>query len=162
MESFVCVKRKKDRGQTTIEFLMIFLMVLTFVELVVNPVLREAGEASLDAKNAAQVVFSAKQLANAIAEVSVLGNSGKESKVVFLPDKTVLRCDKDGAYQCEAGEIASTCAGNPSCSFPKILFQINTETKNVEKSSKVKGCLDGAGEPAGKCCGFVPVFLQKR
>jgi hypothetical protein len=162
MEPVIRINANKSKGQTTIEFLMIFLMILTFVELVVNPTLRSAGDAALDAKNAAQAAFSAHRLANTIAETSIYGDTGKESMVLFLPDKTSFQCDKDGSYKCEDGEMRDTCAGASSCNFPKILFQMNTESENIKQSSQVSGCVDALGDPAGSCCGFVPINFSRQ
>jgi hypothetical protein len=86
-------KNKGEKGQTTIEFLIIFLILLTYLQLVVVPSW-ETGAGSLrDVRRITGVGLAAEKLAAAIEKIAATPGESSMEITLLLPEDVEMRCD---------------------------------------------------------------------
>lgn len=87
----------RSRGQTTIEYLLVFVVVLTFFQFSLGTRITDSGGAGIDVKDTGQAAVAAERLANAVLRVHAAADGAKESVWVFVPENAVLHCRGTGA-----------------------------------------------------------------
>ncbi len=81
-------------GQTSVEFLFIFMIMLFYLEIVIQPNVRDASESIIAVNRIGQAKMNAMKLANAINEATALGGESSKSIWLFLGDNTSVWCDE--------------------------------------------------------------------
>ncbi len=81
------------KGQTSIEFLLIILIMLIYLFTVINPALQNSSTALLDTKRVAQNIQHANIIADNINEIGSLSGDSKKTFWVFVPEKSSIDCD---------------------------------------------------------------------
>ncbi|MEM0360292.1 MAG: hypothetical protein QXK06_03075 [Candidatus Diapherotrites archaeon] len=81
------------KGQTSIEFLFMFLIMLYYLTSVIQPNVDEASFKILEVNRTGQAKLAAMKLANAINEVGALSGDSRKTVWIFAEDCTEIICD---------------------------------------------------------------------
>ncbi len=81
-------------GQTSVEFLFIFMIMLFYLQIVIQPNVQDASESIIAVNRIGQAKMNAMKLANAVNEVTALGGESSKSIWLFLGDGTSVWCDE--------------------------------------------------------------------
>lgn len=80
------------KGQTSIEFIIIVLIVVLFIITTTKPLIENAKGITEDISNITRANSEAKRIANAAMEISMMGAGSKKTIEVFVPAKAALHC----------------------------------------------------------------------
>ncbi|MEM4662934.1 MAG: class III signal peptide-containing protein [Candidatus Diapherotrites archaeon] len=83
----------KARGQTSIEFLLLFLIVLVIIHGVVYPAFDATEKSVLGLHRIGQARLAVKQIANAVSEVAAATGESQKTIWIFLDDNITIHCD---------------------------------------------------------------------
>ena len=72
--------------------MVVFMLVLTFIHLVINPAINFSGDLALDLKDAMQVKLETQKLAHAVSDAAFSGIDGKKSVWIFIPLSSEIEC----------------------------------------------------------------------
>lgn len=86
--------RLNKRGQTSIEFLFLFLIMLIYVNTIVYPNMNISRAYIEETHRVGQARLAIKQIANAVTEVAASSGESKQTLYVFLDSNTELICDE--------------------------------------------------------------------
>ena len=86
-------KKSMRKGQTVLEFLFLLLVVIVYLTTVVVPMAKDAQGAVSDTEKVARANNEAQKIANAIQEVSLMGEGSKKTIDVFVPEATTIDCN---------------------------------------------------------------------
>lgn len=104
-------------GQTSVEFLFIFMIMLFYLEIVIQPSVRDASESIIAVNRIGQAKMNAMKLANTINEVTALSGESSKSIWLFLGNDTSVWCDEaDKAIKYKASIGVSLADEFNSCS----------------------------------------------
>ena len=78
------------KGQTTIEFLLVTLIALVYLQAVVQPGILQSTGSLEDVQRITQAKIEAQKIANAIEEISLISGSAKKEVMLFNPQKTEI------------------------------------------------------------------------
>lgn len=82
------------RGQISIEFILLVMVALIYINAVIVPMLESSSVATADVKATADTKIAATKLANAVNEVAMAGGNAKKTILLFLPDGGSLECNR--------------------------------------------------------------------
>lgn len=164
--SFSFLKKKKGRGQTSIEFLLVILIILIYLQATIQPAVTNTSYAIEDTKRVGLLKIAGEKLANSINEIAVLSGEGKKTIELILPPKSTINVNNPQNYingvvilksQFAEGETLPTgCAiftPDIGCGFnlPLITTNIqgtkvynNDSEKNVKQTVVIEKKLNGA------------------
>ena len=80
------------KGQATIEFLLIIVIMLMYVSTTVLPNSDSSSNATEDVVNIGKLALSAEKLRNGIQYVSISGEDTKQTIHVIIPAESTLEC----------------------------------------------------------------------
>lgn len=83
------------KGQATVEFMVMFMLVLTFISLVTKPAVKETSDWALDVKDGVQVRIEAEKIARAIKSAAFSGENSKKTFWVFVPLSSYVECNEN-------------------------------------------------------------------
>lgn len=78
------------KGQTTIEFLLVTLIALVYLQAVVQPGILQSTGSLEDVQRITQAKIEAQKIANAIEEISLINGSAKKEVMLLVPKKTEI------------------------------------------------------------------------
>lgn len=81
------------KGQTSIEFLFLFLIMLYYLTTVIQPAVDAAGLKILEVNRTGQAKLAAMKLANAINEIGTLSGDSRKTIWIFAADCTEIKCN---------------------------------------------------------------------
>jgi len=80
------------KGQTSIEFMLLIVIVLMYIQTVITPNLNETLMSVSDTTRVAEARLAAEKLTNAINYVAASNAESKTTVNLFLPERTVILC----------------------------------------------------------------------
>ena len=83
-------------GQTSVEFLFLFLVMLLYLQVVIQPKVDEATGGIVAVNRAGQAKLAAQKLANAINEVNAISGESTKTIWLFIEDHTTVWCNPGG------------------------------------------------------------------
>lgn len=83
-----------SKGQTSVEFLFLFLIVLVIIHGVVYPAFTETQNSVLGLHRVGQARLAVKQIANAVSEVASATGESQRTIWIFLDDNITIHCDE--------------------------------------------------------------------
>jgi len=121
----------KEKGQVSIEFILIVAIALVYISAVVWPTVENSVQAAVDVKSVADTKLSAMKLANALDEATSSSGDMKKTISIFLPDSGTIWCsstEKVIHYSTLVGYI-----GQWDASYDAARMNIvNPDTENCE------------------------------
>jgi len=85
------------KGQVTIEFLMLLLVMLLYVQAIVQPNMEITSSAATDVANAGRGVAELSKFYNAVVDVGYSTGDAKSTVTLFMPPYSVLQCNSSQA-----------------------------------------------------------------
>ncbi len=87
------MKRKKQKGQVAIEFMLLIVIVLLYIQTILQPAIFESSNSLNDSTKIAEAVFAGKKLANEIDFIASSSGAAKTTITLFLPSDTNIYCN---------------------------------------------------------------------
>ncbi|PIN85019.1 MAG: hypothetical protein COV47_04425 [Candidatus Diapherotrites archaeon CG11_big_fil_rev_8_21_14_0_20_37_9] len=84
------------KGQVTIEFLLLMVLVLVYIGVIIQPSAADATNATKDTVNIAKLKLSAEKLANAIDYAGISGNGTRQTLQIVVPQNGTMSCVTKG------------------------------------------------------------------
>ena len=91
MERSIFVKNRK--GQASIEFMLLLIIMLMYVQLIIVPSIDVAAASSEDVVRLGEARFAAEKLANTVNYVSASTGESKQTIKLFVPRETTIECN---------------------------------------------------------------------
>lgn len=131
---FPGVFAKRQKGQVSIEFILLIVITLVYIYGTVWPLINDATVAAEDVQRVSDTKISAQKLANALNEAAA--NSGESKKTIHLlvPNKASI-----------------SCSGN------QINFTVDVNKMN-EKRPKPRGCEEIGSPPYFECSASIALL----
>jgi uncharacterized protein (UPF0333 family) len=82
------------RGQTSIEFMLLIIITLLYIQTVISPNVNEALTSISDTARVGEARLATEKLANAINYVAASNSESKTTVNLFIPDRTIILCDE--------------------------------------------------------------------
>ena len=80
------------RGQVSIEYILLLIIMLIYVQIMIQPILETAVNSSEEISRLGQVKAAAEKLTNAVDFVSLSSGNTKQTVSFFLPPETSISC----------------------------------------------------------------------
>jgi hypothetical protein len=84
--------KKNQKAQSSIEFLVLIVILLVFVQTIIQPSLEETTLAVKDTQRVGQATLAADKLVNAIEQISAITGESKTTVNLFLPEDVQIKC----------------------------------------------------------------------
>jgi uncharacterized protein (UPF0333 family) len=81
------------KGQTSIEFLFLFLIMLYYLTLVIQPAVDSASFKIIEVNRTGQAKLAAMKLANSINEIGSLSGNSRKTIWIFAANCTEIKCN---------------------------------------------------------------------
>jgi len=81
------------RGQTSVEFLFIFLIMLFYLQVVVQPEIFRVSTSVITLHRAGQAKMIALRLVNSVNELNALSGESSETMWLYIPEKVEIVCN---------------------------------------------------------------------
>ncbi len=82
----------KSRGQASIEFILLIVVILLYLQTVVQPTVSVANISAQEVNRVGKARSAAESLANTIKSVSLQSSQSKQTIQIFVPAKAELHC----------------------------------------------------------------------
>ena len=82
----------KKKGQVSIEFVLLLVIMLIFVQIMIQPILDTAVQSSEEISQLGQVKAAAEKLTNSVDFISLSSGNSKQTVSFYLPPTTLIRC----------------------------------------------------------------------
>ncbi len=82
------------KGQTSIEFMLLIVVTLLYIQTVINPNVNEALTSVSDTARVGEARLATEKLANAVNYVAASNSESKTTVNLFIPDRTIIMCDE--------------------------------------------------------------------
>lgn len=131
----------KSKGQTSVEFLFLFLIMLMYIQTVVHPAVDDSSNSVIAINRTGQAKLAAMKLSNAVSEISSL--SGESSKTIwlFFDEETDFWCDPASneikfKIQTEANiENLANCTADECSGSVELMQGITLDCSNFPRES---------------------------
>ena len=90
MEHFIL--GKKSRGQVSVEFMLLIVIVLLYIQTVIQPSLQIAGNSVNDSVRVGQARFAVEKIANAVEFAQSTYGTTKQTIKVLIPKDSTIEC----------------------------------------------------------------------
>jgi len=90
MEHFIL--RKKNKGQVSVEFMLLIVIVLLYIQTVIQPSLNVASSSVNDSTRVGQARFAAEKLANAVEFAQSTYGTTKQTITILIPKRATIAC----------------------------------------------------------------------
>jgi len=100
------------KGQTSIEFMLLIVIVLMYIQTVITPNLNETLISVSDTTRVAEARLATEKLTNAINYVAASNSESKTTVNLFLPERTIILCDEGKkiiGYETELDTAMAKC-----------------------------------------------------
>ena len=121
-------------GQTSVEFLFLFLIMLFYLQTVIQPSVTEASNAVIAVNKVGQAKLAAMKVANAVNEVTALSGESSKTIWVFLEPDTNIWCveaDNEIWYGASVGVFLPECNGKDCGGAIKVLDDAALDCGNL-------------------------------
>ncbi len=143
-----CFLNKK--GQISIEFVLILLIGLIYLNTISSAVIYPAIDSAKDVSNVGEARLASEKIVNSINELSVSPGDGKKTIRVFVPENTTISCDSFASSIKFAVKVSST-------SIQSCKTDVDGDDAKCTKSFSLPGVsLDAS------TCGSVVSVLSKK
>ncbi len=96
------------RGQATIEFIFIILIVIVYIFSVTKPLIENAQGVIEDIENISKTNYATQQIVNTTNKIALLGTNSKETITLFIPNNSKIICQENGfSYQIEINKTGN-------------------------------------------------------
>ena len=120
---------KNRRGQISIEFILIVLIIIIYIHSVVQPTLMIATESAQDTTRISNVKLAAEKLAGTINQLEASQGNGRKTIDLFVPEKSYVECTPTSI---DFGATLSDRLGTPAgCSNGMCSSSIQTLATNL-------------------------------
>ncbi len=108
------------KGQTSIEFMLLIVISLLYIQTVISPNVNESLLSVSDTARIGEARLATEKLANAINYVAASNSESKTTVNLFIPDRTIISCDESNrriSYQTIIDGNIAKCGiidGDPS------------------------------------------------
>ncbi|MFH1663508.1 MAG: hypothetical protein ABH986_01715 [archaeon] len=108
------------KGQTSIEFMLLIVITLLYIQTVISPNVNETLTSVNDTTRVAEARLATEKLANAVNYVAASNSESKTTVNLFIPERTIILCDeinKRLRYETKLDTNIAKCGildGNPS------------------------------------------------
>ncbi|MFH1256138.1 MAG: hypothetical protein V1494_02490 [Candidatus Diapherotrites archaeon] len=85
------------KGQVTVEFLLLLLVMLLYVQTIIQPNIQITAAAAQDVSNVGRGVAELQKFYNAVLDVSNSGGDAKRTATLFIPPETTFTCSDSSA-----------------------------------------------------------------
>lgn len=82
------------KGQTSIEFMLLIVISLLYIQTVISPNVNESLLSVSDTARVGQARLATEKLTNAVNYVASSNSESKTTVNLFIPDRTVITCDE--------------------------------------------------------------------
>ncbi len=117
-----------ERGQASIEFLLILVVSLLYIVAVIQPNADIASNAMNDTANLAKLRASADKLVNAVQYVSISGAGTRQTIEIVIPPQSKIYCNTTNPTQQKIG--FSYLVVPPEAGLEQISARVPEECKN--------------------------------
>lgn len=93
MEHAFMRKGIERKGQASIEFMLLIVLILLYIQTIIQPMIVEGTNSLDDTMRVGRSRFAAEKLANTINYVNSLGGEAKSTVSIFIPDRSRIYCD---------------------------------------------------------------------
>ena len=107
------------KGQTSIEFLFLFLIMLFYLQAVIQPAVTNSANSIIAVNRTGQARLGAMKLVNAINEVTALSGESSKTIWIFMDENTSIWCEEADnviAYSASLGFTLGECNNSSECS----------------------------------------------
>jgi uncharacterized protein (UPF0333 family) len=80
------------KGQVSIEYILILVIMLIYIQIMVQPILETAVESSEEISQLGQVKAATEKLSNAVDFISLSSGNSKQTVGFYLPAHTAINC----------------------------------------------------------------------
>lgn len=112
---------KMKRGQAAIEFILLVVVMLLFINTAIITNANTASDAALDVSKVGKARLGTEKIANAINYVGFGGEGTRQLVTVFIPEDVTITCTSGNgsgsmgfSVQLEGIANATDCSGNPA------------------------------------------------
>jgi len=126
----------KSKGQTSVEFLFLFLIMLMYIQTVVHPAVDDSSASIIAINRTGQAKLAAMKLSNAVNEVSALSGESSKTLWLFFDEDTNFWCDQaNNEIKFEVGSDANVdnlanCQDNKCWGGVELLNGISLNCSN--------------------------------
>ena len=82
------------KGQTSIEFMLLIVITLLYIQTVISPNVNETLTSVNDTTRVAEARLATEKLANAVNYVAASNSESKTTVNLFIPERTIILCDE--------------------------------------------------------------------
>ncbi|MBI5884730.1 hypothetical protein HZB89_01385 [archaeon] len=82
------------KGQASIEFLLIIVIMIVFIQTIVQPAVLASADALEDVRQVGETKAAAQKLVNALDELSLAGDNAVKTIFIFVPGNSVIECSQ--------------------------------------------------------------------
>ncbi len=134
---------KNVKGQISIEFILILVVMLVYIQTVVQPVLGDAFKHTDDVSRLGQINSSLEKLVNSIDFISLSPSNSEQEIRLFLPANSLLKCtsSREISFELNLNSPAqgTFCAQDGDSSDSKCTKKMKTVNATSLDCSKLSG-----------------------
>lgn len=148
--------KNRRKGQSSIEFMLLIVLILLYIQTIVQPVIAEGTRSLNDVMRVGQARFAAERIANAINYVNAAGEANKETIETFIPGRTRIYCNEADKLIRFVAEIDSNI---PQCAYdgkPQDCDKNFALISGISLKCDLGPC-SSAGAIDANCAGINPV-----
>lgn len=100
------------KGQVSIEYILILVIMLIYIQIMVQPIMQTAIDSSEEISQLGQVKAAAEKLSNAVDFISLSSGNSKQTVGFYLPPHTAINCvgsAKELRYSAEINVTHEAC-----------------------------------------------------
>jgi len=83
----------REKGQTSIEFLLIFVIMLIYIQVIIQPSVMRVSDSAQAVSSVGQTKLAAMNLAESINEIYLISGESKKEIWLFTDRNSLIRCD---------------------------------------------------------------------
>jgi len=84
----------RQKGQISIEFMLLLLFVIIFIGAVIMPGVSIATSSAEDVARVSQARLAVEKIANSVEEIASLGGDARKTVHIFVPQDAEIHCDE--------------------------------------------------------------------
>ncbi|GEM_PF-2334481 len=105
----------KRRGQTSIEFLLVFVIMLIYLQTVIQPSVLRVSNSAQAVSSIGQTKLSAMNLADSINEIHMISGESKKNVWIFIDRNSSITCDDIGKKILYRVDVPAAISGVSGC-----------------------------------------------
>ncbi|MEW6294760.1 MAG: hypothetical protein AB1467_00495 [Candidatus Diapherotrites archaeon] len=109
------MKLRKTRGQASVEFMLLIVLILFYITSIVSPSLDTGTKSLQDTTRIGAARLSTQKVVNAVDYIGALTGEAKTTVNVFIPDRTAIYCDPNNPVGALIGFNADVDMNTTAC-----------------------------------------------